>query len=169
MNEETALRVGICGCSQRYHGKLDGQQIVVSSLGGQALPEPRVFRIEEVFVRDNRQRQVLKAARCHLFLDFHPDDPGGPLTKLVMNELVSNGPGRGWKLYIGTAGRFTGAFFDFDRKKEWRRKKPPSPRDVVGGMQDMLQKLEPAWFSSWLEKMTPEGWAIGSRLFWKYI
>jgi hypothetical protein len=130
----TELRVGITAHAN-YHGRLQGRRIVLHG---------RVYKIREVTLEENTRRG-LKAARCHFYITGW--ESGRKLTtELCQVVFVSNGTGRGWKLYIGgTALKHQRRLF-----AEWNRKRQPVPSIIHMRIWNMLEAMDKAELSKWL-------------------
>ena len=135
------LRLGVCHCTTQFHGQLEGWEFDISSLS-------RLFLLQERFIGDN-QRVDLRMHRCHFFLDVHERD-GLYRTTLLLNNLVSNGAGRGWRIYIG------GAYRDFE--KSWHGEELPTPQTIVEAIPELILRRGVERFPGWLATMTPDDW-----------
>lgn len=157
MRRPTILRIGVCGCSPCYHGKLAGCSFSISRLAGFKLRQPRMFQFREVVVSDGPNRlfrQTLRRFRCHFFLDLHRTYDLGYRVTLKRNFFY-NGPGKTCRVLIG------GGFMDNDTGKfydEWEQRRPSNPRVVVARLKRMLGSFKVAELDRWLAGTTPIGW-----------
>lgn len=65
------LKLGICGCTQYFHGKFEGQSFILDLVANQKLFEPIEFTLKEILVPENVHGYVLRDRLCHFFLDVH--------------------------------------------------------------------------------------------------
>lgn len=136
------LRVGVCSCSPQYERRLQGRTFKVGK---------QTFRIQEVYIFARNQREALKGGRCHFFVDNHYLD-GRFEVDVVQIVFVSNGEGRGWKMFIGGCGHNLGT----DLRREWKRKRPPTTTEVITkGIKSLLDDMPAARLEKWLSNSTP--------------
>ena len=135
------LRLGVCHCITQFHGQLEGQEFGISSLAS-------LFQLQERLI-GNSERVDLRMHRCHFFLDAHKRD-GLYRTALLLNILISNGAGRGWRISMG------GAYGDF--VKSWHGKELPTPQTIVEAIPELILRRGAERFPGWLATMTPDDW-----------
>lgn len=149
------LRVGICGCSSRYQGKLEGKHISLPV--GDGNDDPDLFVLKEVLIPDTRdRRETVRSVRAHFFVDYHTIFRTNEAdTELHRNQLIPNGKGRREKLYI--AGWFVGW-----QVKVWRRKSGVRTSTILNGMERLMSCMTAEKRRVWLSRMTPEGWRLAA-------
>ena len=125
------LKIGICDCTTRYHGKLGGQQIIIESFAGVPLDSPIAVTLQEFRIPEADDRlEALQSSQCHVFLDVEEDE-----TSLRMVWFDEGGVNH-------LAGRGT---------KYWIRKSPPPPSIVLKGLGRLIEGLSREQFEPWLE------------------
>jgi len=139
MQRPTILRIGICGCTRRYHRRFEGQTIRIHSLHQPLL-------LHEVFIPDAKQRETLRASRCHFFLDVHRDpDFDEYRTELSMNDIL---PGHGERLFIGGTSWHNWLSWDWCR--------PLTTGEILRALGRLIsQRREQGDFARWLAQMNP--------------
>lgn len=140
------LRLGICSCATRYHGQLNGVTISIP-VSFMSVP----FRIREVIMpSEESERVALKENRCHFFLDAHRysvgNEPKRWETSLDRIVILSNGEGRGEKLFIGNLVR------QRDRR-EITKSRPASAAEISTALVSLLACLRPAKIAAWIDQM----------------
>lgn len=132
MSRPMTLRVGICACAERYHGKLEQQRLQVGR---------GVFRLREIIVPEEGEDSdtVLLAERCHFFVDLHSYQYQYQHMYLCAVEMCDpDGP------------------LDPDWWDSCTRK-PPSPQRVLREMTKLLKDYRgqyPRKFTQWLKRMS---------------
>lgn len=149
------LTVGICDCTDLYHGFMEGHHITVPELTGHRyfgwhyfvpLEKPLVFRIREVRIPERHEQEALEGLGCHFFVDVHailqlvvlhimypiPEDPAGP-DKSYISELDQS-------------------------TIEWQGKmavwSPPTVQEVKGWMSQLLRRMDKQGLQQWLRMVS---------------
>lgn len=151
----TTLRVGICGCIPQYRGKIAGSEVKVVQTRRDGTRTRRVFNLKEVVVSEHETLTALRAHRCHFFVDVHPIGGHPPYkwfwARVVQITFVSNGVGRGEKMYRGGAGvnirRGAG-------RESWNSRRYPVPQRMVSGIRNLLEKMSMEKLDRWLALAT---------------
>ena len=142
MATRNVLRIGICSCTTHYHGKLRGRAVFIRTLNDRRLKTPRRFLLREVFIPEEKQREALKASRCHFFLDVHCFRRSVDVV-LNMNEIDPATPWRperlsmlgGWKSWIG--------------------RHVPRVSTIVAAIRELVASDTPAEFQRWVQHLSP--------------
>ncbi|MCH7772241.1 MAG: hypothetical protein IIA49_14705 [Bacteroidetes bacterium] len=138
------LRIGICGCTTKYHGRLENQQITVCHLGGEDLNVPITFTLHEVFIPDDQPHEdALQSSRCHFFIDEEVNVVGINVVQLLPSAHRGEYAVQGWgRKFIG---------------RVWKRQKPPPPSFFLKSIKGMIQERTEEQIQRWLASMTPPG------------
>lgn len=67
---ENVLRVGICACTDSYHGEFSDQIWVIDTLDEKKVSQI-ILQIKEVCIPETHQQAALTSSRCHFFVDKH--------------------------------------------------------------------------------------------------
>lgn len=145
------LRIGICGCTKRYHGEFEGRRLTLRSMRRRTLAHPIVLILLEFRVPERHQIKMLHRWRCHTFVDVHPDKKCWR-TYLDVHDLGRDSYGREQVLY--------GYPLPFRR---WQRKKAPTPNTILRALGACLSQMSKKKFLEWQGRMTPRGWKVPPR------
>jgi len=144
MSEPITIRVGICECTNSYHGRLKGRTLRTDRYR---------FRIKEVVVAEDHQGESIKDSGCHFFIDAHRSYTASELwTSLDLNDIIydSNGHRR---LFIGGVDGKRGMGL---RRFWWTTKRPKRPSAILKGIEEILRGIEPAELRRWLSRMATQ-------------
>jgi hypothetical protein len=139
------LRVGICGCTSRFHGKFSRKILYIPRRGGVL----RV-RLVERTIAENDYRSAIRAARIHFFLDTHSylrspmDKRTWHFTDIYRVDFRPSMPGRKQRIYIGGLPR---------HGKHWDTLRIPSAKAVLAKLYDLINEVEPDRLSAWLGRV----------------
>ncbi|RJQ14580.1 hypothetical protein C4553_00710 [Candidatus Parcubacteria bacterium] len=142
------LRVGICGCTSRFHGAFRNCALNVLPKGRIGVRPIRFRLVEAVIPEKGDEREALRRLRCHFFLDQHTL-VGFKLpleTTLTRNRLVSNGANRP-KFYMANG------FGRIGLSQLWETRRSPSVRTILDAMQAMLEQWDASQLGRWLHDM----------------
>ncbi|MCH7604462.1 hypothetical protein IID24_00470 [Patescibacteria group bacterium] len=144
MNE---LRIGICGCTTKYHGRLENQQVTICRLGGEDLNVPITFTLHEIFIPEDKPHEdTLQSSRCHFFIDEEVSVTGINVVSLLPSAQGDEYVVQGWgRKFIG---------------RVWRRQKPPPISFFLKSITSLIQERAEEQIQSWLTRMTPPGWEL---------
>lgn len=142
MKRSTALRVGICGCTPRYHGKIAGRTV---SVGG------KTFRVEEIRIPEDRTSETLRRNRCHFFLDLHHHlGVQRSSTYLDMNDRRRReGFPYGGITFILSQRGDNVAYV----ARTWDRVRSPCPAEIMQEIACLLRTLDRRTLRAWLGRM----------------
>lgn len=151
MQETITLKIGICRCTQLYHGELSGKEIEIRSQHGRALNHPKRFALEEVQIPAGQTQQIktLKENGCNFFVDVH-----GHTVVLRFSWPVRHGPKDKWKLY---------QTYDETISRGWNPgngEEPPTSDQLKDDIRDTIEKLT---------KRDTEDWLFGMRQMAKQL
>jgi len=133
MKETTTLKIGICACTQLFHGEIAGREIQIGS---------RKFALEEVQIPggEKRQSKALKENGCHFFIDVH-----GYSVSLRFNWAVRLGPKQRWRLYQP---------YEEKKIRYWSpasEEEPPTSdqleNDIRDKIEEFTEEIRKEWFS----------------------
>lgn len=132
------LRIGICGCTTRYHGKIGGQQVIIKRLGKEILVSPITLTLRETRIpEEDDHLEALQSTECHAFIDVEGEETSLDQVWFTGQQIFVGGRGRG-------------------RKEYWYRNSPPPPSIVLKGLKRLIERLPREEFEPWLElKPTP--------------
>ena len=151
MGTAATLRIGICGCTTKYHGRIQGRRVAIRRLGKSRLPHPITFRLREFPIPEDDQQTSLRLFRCHAFLDVHREyywRGSGYAVTLFRQEILRDTLGR----------ERTATHWDPECYRDWLRKKPPSTNTTIRALRELIQGMGKTKFLRWQRQMTPQGW-----------
>lgn len=124
------LRIGICACTTRWHGELEGKQLRVLN--------PRLtLTLKEVRIPEKEDHvEYLLSERCHLFLDV---DEAFHVTTL---EVVYP-PSVRWGAYLGWGIGDGGTI-------EWYLKRFPKTSTILSGIKRIIKDARSDKIQLWL-------------------
>ena len=134
MNSQVTLRVGLCACSSVYKNVLGGTRFNTD------VPELPTVQLTEITIPEIGHRKAIILSRCHFFLDFHDvknkrtKKPRYLKTELRLVRLVSNSPGRGWRMRMG-------GLNNAELERGWISHTPLKPSEIYEGVSALLNKL----------------------------
>lgn len=135
------LRIGICGCTSKWTGKLEGQTIMVPSLGKHPLYQPMTLNLLEVSITEEVDRiQALREANCHLFLDVADLGNGMRETELTRFWRTDYGENR-----LGGRGGLW--------EEAWVGKRSPELAAILRGTGRLIGKMSPMRFLLWTNNL----------------
>lgn len=152
MMPDYELKVGICGCTSQYTGKLEGQTIQIASLRKYPLSQPVTLNLLEVPISEEVDRkQALRDANCHLFLDVGEILPDGMReTELIRFWIADYGAGHG-ENRLGTRTRRDKGFLN--DTEEWFGKRIPSTDVILRGASRVVGTMSPIRFTLWINNL----------------
>lgn len=139
MSQPNILRLGICGCAAKFHGRFEKQTITVNNA---------TLHIQEVIIAEEDHRRDIRASRAHFFLDFHTYNQGKISTSLFRVELMPNGKG-GERMYFGS----------HYYKQVWRNRwyatsiYIPRSKRILNAIQTILAAMDAREFKKWRARM----------------
>lgn len=146
------IRMGICLCTELYHGELDGMPFEIPGLA-------EMYELQEVEIPEVGQSTALKEARCLFFLDVHALYYLQPVRYnifLTLCEFVPNG-GRGEKLYEGTEPGTS----KYRRVMRWKElTDPPTKQEISVAMEELIGMVPERRRVLLLERITPTEWEL---------
>jgi len=141
MSRPITIQVGICECTNSYHGRLKGRTLRT---------DRHRFRIKEVVVAEDHQGESLKNSRCHFFIDVHHLYTISKIsTSLDLNDIIHGANGHR-RLFIGGVDGKRG----MGRKRLWwTSKRSKRLSTILKGIEEILRGIEPAELKRWLSRM----------------
>ena len=144
MSRPITIRVGICECTNSYHGRLKGRTLRT---------DRHRFRIKEVVITEDHQRQNIKDNSCHFFIDVHRSISvrshiSEIWTNLDLNDIAHGSDGHRY-LFIGGFSRVRRRRTGF----YWTTKRPKRFSTILKGIEEILRGIEPAELKRWLSRM----------------
>lgn len=138
--EKQSIVVGICGCTDLYHGELQGQDIQIGEIPEQGFGIPEILMLREQEIPERDQRKALQRLRPHFFLDAHVDvgHSGRYFIRLEAHHIVHGKTGSYLRLFSHT------------RTKYWNGEPSPSAEEMVSAIQGIVRVLK--------KRMTLEKW-----------
>lgn len=141
------IRMGICLCTELYHGEFDGMLFEIPGLA-------EMYELQEVQIPEVGQSAALKEARCPFFLDVHTLCYLQPVRYnifLTLCEFVPNG-GRGEKLYEGTEPGTS----KYRRVMRWKElTDPPTKQEISVAMGELMRMVPGGRRALLLKRATP--------------
>lgn len=139
MVKHTILRLGICGCATKLHGRFEQQTITVNGI---------TLYIQEVIIPEENQRRSVRATRTHFFLDLHTYSQKKIATSLFRVELIPNGKRRE-RMYFG------GRRYQQAWNNEWHATSAYIPRrkQILKVIQTILARMDAREFQEWRARM----------------
>lgn len=153
MAKPIMLRIGICECTTKYHGRLQGRRVTTRCLGSKIYPHPMTFTLHEFQIPEDSQQSALRLFRCHAFLDVHRvrhKRGSGYVVSLYRQQILQDTLGR----------ERTPTSWRPDSYKSWLRKKPPTASTIIQALRELIQGMGKTKFLRWQTRMTPAGWKL---------
>lgn len=147
---EQEFRVGVCTCTE-YQG-IDRQIITLRRLGRIVLENPLLLRIKSIPIPEKNHDPALRKWLVHGFVDGAKEWT----TRCVSVMSVD------WHTRFDTLGRryCVREYCSLDTIRTWRvghgLPQAPSIEDIVLGFTEILERMEPETFYSWIERMNPK-------------
>lgn len=141
------LRIGICSCSEGYHGQLNGRVVDIPEI-------PITLSITEVIISKKDERLSIRQNRPHLFLDVHPTMEGC-FTDLTIVNLYPSALGRGDQVFIG----FRTKNIPF-KETYWKKSEPATIDEILESIPGILLRRGVGRFNTWMDRMTPTNWVV---------
>lgn len=150
------INVGICSCTDLYHGAMEGHEVIVSELTEHRyfgwhyfvpLKTPLVFRIREVRIPERHEREVLEREGCNFFVDVHTGPKGtryGRISLMMTNPIPEN-PAGSDKIYAPELDASGIGWCEW-MQKTW----PPTVHEVEEGMSQLIRRMDEQGLYQWL-------------------
>ncbi len=152
----STLRIGICGCTSRYHSFFAGKQITLENSPGKPFARPLLFHLEECVIPEKDQRAAIVDAGIHFFVDAHQFLSEGNRTRFFghiarVYPITEKGGVR--KLYIGSP------VVRVNGKRKWMsigwsRSRTPSGKLMLSGLQKLLERMSEKQLTHWLSTVS---------------
>lgn len=140
------LRMGICGCTDSYHGEFSDKTFIIDCFNEKKVL-PLMFQIKEILVPEKDQHATFISSRCHFFLDKHYwhflKNPLYHINLFCYDYVLHTKTGIeipfcGWGLAQG-----------------WTIKEPPQTQEMMDTIRGILTKFDEDDIYGWLMHLTP--------------
>lgn len=161
LTEPIVLNIGICSCTDLYHGAMEGHEIVVPELTGHRyfgwhyfvpLKTPLIFRMREVSIPERHEQETLKKMGCHFFVDTHlapPSSPSGWAVSLRTMHPIPEDPAGPYRCYVPELDQ-SGI-----RWCGWMQVQPPTTQEVETGIGQLIRRMDERGLYQWLRFVSP--------------